>query len=1327
MKSFFLPSILIVGLISITLACKTKEGVVYYVSPTEPLSSCPGNTSCPPGQLCHTMDYLVEHSSKFFSSDRINVTLIFMCGVHNYTKDLTVQNLHSFIMKGAAESKENVIIDHQFGAQLGKPNCTIIQFFNVSFVNITILTMRCPSINLKDGLITVKSSSLYGYTDTKESLSLITITGRGSQALLDNCTFKENCFVSSNFSAGITIRNSTFQSYKHEYRSMIAAYSSVVTLAGYVNFTNGITGINRPIFSSGTAVFLRTTHPEFNSLLNITTGATVYFVNLTSRYGGEAVYVEDGVISIGVKAKVVFMHNVAARRGGAVSVVNGVISIGVKAKVVFMHNVAAYGGGAVFLKTGTITVGIESNVVFAYNLVHFYDGGAIYISDGALNIGTNASVRFSHNSAGWYGGAVRLWNGQMIINTNANLNFSNNSALGNIGEVQPNNGGGAVFLINSTIHVNPCAITFHGNRGTLGGAMYFRYGTMYIKSNTSVMFITNTAQVQGGAIYIESGAPSSIIVHNFAYLHFFNNSAFQGGALYVIPSSFAIQVEYQSNVQFINNTAFDVGGAVYSEMQSAAPCLFMVTDDSAELSFIGNYAHRSVGHHMYGTSVRYEKCDHEHTQYANKQGKPYCWHQAESTHKHINISFHPGLKEALKLSPVSSAPWRVCLCDSNGKPQCANFSQIFTNISVYRGETFTLPAYVVGYDFGTTVGIVHAGFLYSNQSSQLEKSQYNQPVDTSKMCTTLKYTVYSKHGKELLQLQTSVLPVSASINKESTKSAITRYKKLISTCIADYTSHDNGCIQSALLTTPVFINVTLLPGCPPGLTLNHDGTTCSCYSVLANNGFNCSIQNKTGFLNWNSTVWVNATFNESQSTGIIYNRYCPLNYCKSGNKTVNNVIGDDPSKQCASNRTGILCGACMENFSLAIGSSRCIECPNSHNVALLLAFAAAGVFLVFFILALNLTVTQGLINGLIFYANIVWAYKIILFPSEIQENHWFGFLQAFVAWLNLDFGIESCFFVGLDAYWKTWLQFLFPFYTWAIAGVIIVACRYSSRLTNLIGSRAVPLLATLFLLSYMKLLRTIIDATSIAVIAHYPQNTSYVVWYLDGNLRYCQHPHIYLFLAAMATLVFLWLPYTLLLLFIQPLRKVSHLRPLKWINKLAPVYDAYFSSLNDKHQYWFGTMLLVRGIPLIVLTVTSASNPELNVFILFLSIAFLFFFVSVKHVYKRMTVRVLESATLLNLIILSAGTLYKWESTQSNMILLEASLGFAFAQFCVIVVWNLIKPRFSAGWRCRQKQTDDVTGENSDDDITHERIEDPELKPLITHARRHCDEPKATY
>ena len=137
MKTFILSLILIFGLIYV-LAETKKDVVYYYVSPTEPLSSCPGNSSCPPDQLCHTMDYLAEHSSEFFSSDHVNVTLLFMCGVHNYTKDLVVQNLHSFVMKGVTESGENVIIDNQFGMQLVK--CTVTLFINVNFVNITTLT-----------------------------------------------------------------------------------------------------------------------------------------------------------------------------------------------------------------------------------------------------------------------------------------------------------------------------------------------------------------------------------------------------------------------------------------------------------------------------------------------------------------------------------------------------------------------------------------------------------------------------------------------------------------------------------------------------------------------------------------------------------------------------------------------------------------------------------------------------------------------------------------------------------------------------------------------------------------------------------------------------------------------------------------------------------------------------------------------------------------------------------------------------------------------------------------------------------------------------------
>ena len=62
----------------------------------------------------------------------------------------------------------------------------------------------------------------------------------------------------------------------------------------------------------------------------------------------------------------------------------------------------------------------------------------------------------------------------------------------------------------------------------------------------------------------------------------------------------------------------------------------------------------------------------------------------------------------------------------------------------------------------------------------------------------------------------------------------------------------------------------------------------------------------------------------------------------------------------------------------------------------------------FFIKVLDLTISQGFINGFIFYANIVKANEHLLVPLA-QVNP----LTLFISWLNLDLGIETCFFNGL--------------------------------------------------------------------------------------------------------------------------------------------------------------------------------------------------------------------------------------------------------------------------------------------------------------------------
>ena len=124
--------------------------------------------------------------------------------------------------------------------------------------------------------------------------------------------------------------------------------------------------------------------------------------------------------------------------------------------------------------------------------------------------------------------------------------------------------------------------------------------------------------------------------------------------------------------------------------------------------------------------------------------------------------------------------------------------------------------------------------------------------------------------------------------------------------------------------------------------------------------------------------------------------------------------------QCGHDRSGLLCGHCKNNYNLVLGSSQCKKCTNSY-LALIILFALMGVVLVCLLLVSKLTVATGMLSGLVFYANIVGANHAIFLPEECGNP-----FSIFTAWLNIDFGIETCFYNGMDAYTKTWLQFVFP-------------------------------------------------------------------------------------------------------------------------------------------------------------------------------------------------------------------------------------------------------------------------------------------------------------
>ena len=740
---------------------------------------------------------------------------------------------------------------------------------------------------------------------------------------------------------------------------------------------------------------------------------------------------------------------------------------------------------------------------------------------------------------------------------------------------------------------------------------------------------------------------------------FTDNSAFRGAAMALYSS--LIVISPGTDVVFANNSVYGEGGAIYIDLGLMknvllwnalikAECFYKLLDchenSSYSFHFANNLAERG-GNDVYGVSLQ-SRCE--------SPGNGNC---------RLHVTALQGVPA------VSSDPTRVCVCDNNGHPQCINESYVMLSRQVHPGEVFTLPVVVVGGDFGPTVGVVYSRFFPSTSSMHLTTpSQYNQLLKTNKHCTPLNYSTYSN---------------------STTHSSSTAYMYLNTYANSELANNPYEiCLhRHCIRTTPIRISISLLP-CPQGFTLLGEPRICDCYPELSVSGVKCKIINGREIFSWQGSLWV-----AIEREGVVYGRECPSNYCKIDCKEIN--IRSESYTQCTFNRAGRLCGGCKEGYSLAIGSSHCIHCPNNNNLALFIFFAAAGFLLVCFINVLNLTVTQGMINGIVFYANIVWRYQAIFFAKNEAENATIVFLKTFVAWINLDFGIETCFVNGLTAFWKTWLEFVFPFYTWAIAGLIIVGTRYSSRLTRIFGSRAVPVLNTLILLSYMKLLNTAVSALEFSFLTYseYPIHSSkFVVWSVDANLTYLGFPHVLLFIAALATLLFLWLPYTLFLLLAQWLRKLPKLRFTKWIVQFHPVYDAYFAPLKHTHQYWFGVLLLVRGALIVTFASTLGISASINLFILLIFSMILLLYIALIKPYKNPMVLFLQMSSIANLTALSGFFFFSY--TQPNgadlrVIAVGVSTGVVFLQFCGTVLYAVIMKYASkcSPCSCKRKVVDE--------------------------------------
>lgn len=589
---------------------------------------------------------------------------------------------------------------------------------------------------------------------------------------------------------------------------------------------------------------------------------------------------------------------------------------------------------------------------------------------------------------------------------------------------------------------------------------------------------------------------------------------------------------------------------------------------------------------------------------------------------------------------VTSPPRQICFCDHDS--EVVNCEKNKARVSSYPGKRFNIKAVLVGQLYGIVPGVVRT---WNQENITFQHDAQNMRHN----CTPLEYTINADPSV--------ISTVHFKIGVEHTGDQ-SGYERL---------NH----YKMKILT------VDIKP-CPIGFQLDSDTTCNEC--ILKFDGLECRLTNGLFIKRkQNADAWLSfqhGNLTTDMPTAIKYHSNCPFDYCTKRRRKLHlKKSSADTYKICANNRAGIMCGACKDGYSTMLGSSKCGKCSNKH-LFLLVCFAFAGLGLVAALTLLNLTISEGTLSGLIFYANVIEYNSSFIIPDSDRYTFPTPMLRVFIAWINLDFGITTCLFDGMDEYAEAWLEFAFPLYIWSIAVVIILLSNKFQIVARLASRNAVKVLATLVLLSYATFTHAVISTfsfSSVHTLAEDNTTVTETTWLIDGNIKYFEVKHALLFAFALF-FGLITTPFTFVLLFINPLQKFSHKKLFRWVESLKPFIDAFTGPYTKNGRFWPGLLLLAR----ICLSIsgglnTLSANRVIQgatslVIIILLGTATLVR----TGLYRFQVLNVLEYFFLLNLSILFLGSTYYSGYGSMQKIVFDSTVSLAFVTFTVIVLYHLL-------------------------------------------------------
>ena len=428
------------------------------------------------------------------------------------------------------------------------------------------------------------------------------------------------------------------------------------------------------------------------------------------------------------------------------------------------------------------------------------------------------------------------------------------------------------------------------------------------------------------------------------------------------------------------------------------------------------------------------------------------------------------------------------------------------------------------------------------------------------------------------------------------------------------------------------------------------------------------------------TVSFNKFTNNRASFAVVHILY---HYIVAGNLTYN-VFNDNSAAY-----EVFVSANCQPGLFLSLGSNRCVQCSENWHldlIGIVIAAIIAGILLVIFMLAFNMTVAVGTLNGIFFYDNIVAANADSYFSSFKSPD----FVTVFISWLNLDIGFDICFsrsaFTEEVNIFKAFIRLAFPAYVILLVVIVIVTSEYSSKFAKIIGNgNPVAVLTTMILLSCAKLMNAIILSSSLLYLepGHGSHNVDVTILgslktlIEEGNNNTGLKILIYFLFIIDILLLLLCVVYITLVFSWQWLLRYRDRAIFNWVKyqKLRHFLEPYHAPYNRKYCYWTGLLLFVRAFVYIIAVLNFSLDPrvELMSVILIVSGLILLKGVIAKRIYKNWLIDVMEVAIYFNLVAFSALTWYNLDFGGNQVAVAYTSIMITFILLVVVIIFHVLR------------------------------------------------------